>query len=146
MASHSRSQSTVAYATAAALVDRAMSHAREKGWSIAAVVVDPSGHLVAAGRMDGVAPPILDYANDKAFTATLGNSSRAFFERMSSSPDLQMGMVNRPRVCAWEGGVPIYEDRVLIGGLGVSGSAGPDDVACAEVALASLGLHSDDEA
>ncbi len=143
MNAHSQTRKIVTHAAAAALVDGAMAHARRNGWSIAAVVVDPAGHLVVAGRMDGVPAPILDYANDKAFTAILGASSRAFFERMSSSPELQMGMVNRPRLCAWEGGLPIREEGALIGGLGVSGSAGPDDIACAEAALAALGLHAD---
>ncbi len=144
MTAHSRSQPVVTYRSASSLVERAIAHAVERGWSVAAVVVDPSGHVVASGRMDGVPAPILDYACDKAFTAALGKSSRAFFERMSSSPELNMGMVNRPRLCAWDGGVPIHEEGVLIGALGVSGAAGSEDVACAEAALSRCGLHSND--
>ena len=130
----------IRYATARLLIDSALKFAAENGWTVAAVVLDPSGHLVAAGRMDGVPAPVVDYATDKAYTATLGKSSRGFFERMSSSPELHMGMVNRPRVCAWDGGVPIYEGGVLIGAMGVSGAAGPEDVACVESALAVQGL------
>lgn len=132
---------TVTHAAAAALVAGAIDHAQSKGWRVCAVVVDPSGHIVASGRMDGVPAPVFDYANDKAFTAgTLGKSTRAFFERMHSSPELTMGVANRPRVCAWDGGVPIVEDGVVIGGLGVSGAAGPEDIECAEVALKAMDL------
>ena len=139
---HAELRPIVRYGTAKKLVDAAIEHAVHNGWQVCAVVVDPSGHVVASGRMDGVPAPVFDYANDKAYTATLGKSSRAFFERMNSSPELHMGMVNRPRVCAWDGGLPVYEDGQLIGGLGVSGAAGPDDVACAETALAALGLSA----
>lgn len=138
---HAILRPVISYDSARQLVDKAVAHAVAKGWRVCAVVVDPSGHIVSSGRMDGVPAPVFDYANDKAYTAgTLGKSSRAFFERMNSSPELHMGMVNRPRVCAWDGGLPIVEDGQVIGGLGVSGAAGPEDVECAEVALASLGL------
>lgn len=135
-----RSQAVITYAAATQLVSEAVAHADANGWAIAAVVLDPSGHMVASGRMDGVPAPVHDFAADKAFTAVLGTSSRGFFERMSSSPALAMGAGNRPRLCAWDGGVPIRSGDHLIGALGVSGAAGPDDVACAEAALAALGL------
>ncbi|MEM1400799.1 MAG: heme-binding protein [Pseudomonadota bacterium] len=137
---HAEMKPIISYDSAKELVDKALKHADQNGWSVCAVVVDPSGNLVAAGRMNGVPAPVFEYANDKAYTATLGKSSRAFFERMNSSPELHMGMVNRPRVCAWDGGLPIIEEGQVIGGLGVSGAAGPDDVACGEAALTGLGL------
>ena len=141
--SNTRLQPTIAFDAAQKLVTQAVEHARQNGWRVCAVVVDPHGQMVALGRMDGVPSPVVDYAIDKAYTAgTLGKSSRAFYERMSSSPDLTMGAANRPRVCAWDGGVAIIEADELIGGLGVSGAEGHQDVACAETAIATLGLSS----
>lgn len=138
---HAELRPVIRYDSARQLVERALAHAVEKGWRVCAVVVDPSGHVVASGRMDGVPAPVFDYANDKAYTAgTLGKSTRAFFERMNSAPELHLGLVNRPRVCAWDGGLPIVEDGQVIGGLGVSGAAGPEDVECAQAALESLTL------
>ena len=132
----------ITYETAVELVANAMAHATENGWNIAAVVLDPWGAIVAAGRMDGVSPTILDIANDKGFTATLGKSTRAFFERMSTSPDLTLGLQTRPRLCAWEGGLPLFKGGNMIGAIGVSGAAGEEDVACAEAAMAKLGLSA----
>lgn len=134
-------QPVIAYDAAAAMVAAAMEHARARGWAIAAIVLDPAGHVVASGRMDGVSPLIMDIAADKALTATLGKSSQAYFERMSSEPSLTMGAANRPRLCAWEGGVPIHADEALLGAIGVSGAAGPEDVACAEAALVAVLGH-----
>ncbi|MBT6508195.1 MAG: heme-binding protein [Marinovum sp.] len=105
---------------------------------MAAAVLDPSGHVVASGRMDGALAPILDFTIDKAYTSTMGNTSHAFAERMNSSVGLPMGAANRPRLCAWDGGVPIYEGSALIGALGVSGATGQEDIQTAAVAEVGL--------
>lgn len=132
----------ISYDLARRLVETAMAHATQNGWRVAVVVLDPWGAVVASGRMDGVSPAILEIASDKAYTATLGKSTKAFYERMSSSPDLAMGLQNRNRFCAWEGGLPIRDAEQLIGAIGVSGAAGPEDVACATAALTSESLSS----
>lgn len=134
--------SAISCAAAQELVARTIAHARAHEWSIAVATVDPTGAIVASARMDGVSPTILDMATDKAFTAALGKSTRAFFERMSSSPDLAMGLQTRPRLCAWDGGLPIRQAGALIGAIGVSGAAGHEDVECAQEALKALGLES----
>ena len=130
----------ITYEAACALISEVVNHAQANRWRVAVVVLDPWGSVVASGRMDGVSPVVMEIASDKAFTATLGKSTKAFYERMSSSTDLAMGLQTRPRLCTWEGGLPIRQDGVLVGAIGVSGAAGPEDVACAEAALAALGL------
>lgn len=135
-------QPVITCSAAGELVAAAMEEARRQGLNIAVAVLDPAGHMVAAARMDGVPPPVLDYATDKAFTATLGKSSLAFGERMASAPDLTIGAANRPRVCGWEGGLPVREGEALIGAIGVSGATGPEDATCATAALKALGLKA----
>lgn len=130
----------ITQASANIAVQTALSHAVENGWQVAAVVVDPSGHMVAAGRMDGTPAAVSDFAMDKARTAVLGKTTRAFAERMLSDPALQLGLANRPNLCAWDGGLPILEGGILIGAIGVSGAAGPDDIKCAEAGLRAIGL------
>lgn len=142
MKDHVRTTPTITYDAAAALVHEAIQHARANGWAIACAVVDPGGHVLASGRMDGVAAPILDFATDKAFTSALGRSTKGFFERMSSTPELTMGLGNRQRLCAWEGGLPIRHEGVLVGAIGVSGAAGHEDAACGQAAMNSLGFGS----
>ena len=132
----------VTYETGRRLVEGAIAHAEENVWRVAVVVLDPWGAVVASGRMDGVSPAILEIASDKAYTASMGKSTSAFYERMSSSPDLAMGLQNRKRFCAWEGGLPIRDSGRLVGAIGVSGAAGPEDAACGEAALTALGLES----
>ena len=51
------------------------------------------GIAVSMGRMDDVPPSVVDFATDKAFTAAMSRkSTHAFFERMSSSTALSMGL------------------------------------------------------
>ena len=140
MTSHSQPVEVITYETAAGLRDAALAHAAANGWTVAVVILDPWGSVVTSARMDGVTPPILEFATDKAYTATLGRSTRGFFERMSSTPELTLGLQTRPRLCTWDGGLPIRNGETLIGAIGVSGAAGHEDVACAEAALDAIGL------
>ena len=139
--SHSHTRPQVTPAAARQIVEAALAHAQDNGWEVAVAVTDPFGYLVAFGRTDNVAPPIGDFAMDKAYTAgTLRKSTRAFGDRMASSPTLSLGLSTRQRLIAWGGGVAIFEDGACIGGLGVSGAQDHEDIACAEAAIRSLGL------
>lgn len=124
------------------MVAEAITHAEANGWSIAVAVLDPMGHVLAAGRMDGVPAPILDFATDKAFTATLGKTSLDFGTRMAELKSLELGLGTRDRLLTWEGGLPIRENAQLIGAIGVSGAAGHEDAACAAAAIQSAGLEA----
>jgi uncharacterized protein GlcG (DUF336 family) len=135
------SQTSVSSDTAAALVADAAARAASEGWGVAIAVVDVQGVLLAFQRLDGVPPPIVDFAIDKAFTAaTMKRATTAFAERMSSTPSLSLGLSTRPRLLAWGGGLPVVRDGVCVGGIGVSGARDVEDVACAAGALAALGF------
>lgn len=132
---------TLSAATALRLVGAAVAEAERNGWRVAVAVVDPSGLPIAAVRMDQATPPILEFAQDKAYTAaTMRRSTEAHFGRMTSSPSLTLGFQNRPRLMVWGGGLPIVHDGRVVGGIGVSGAKDFEDVACAEAALAQEGL------
>jgi glc operon protein GlcG len=133
------SRSCVRHEAAAAMVRAALAYAEANGWRIAVAICEPTGALVAFGRADGVSPAVCDYARDKAWTAAVhGRTTQAFGERMASDPLLALGLSTRRRALAWEGGLPILEDGVLIGGVGVSGATGPEDADCAAAALRAV--------
>lgn len=142
MTDRSRTVRILRYDSAARMVATAIAHAETNGWTVAVAVLDPSGNVLASGRMDGAAPPILDFATDKAFTATLGKTSLAFGERMAQLKSLELGVATRNRLLTWEGGLPIREDGVLIGAIGVSGASGHEDAACARAAIEAEGLEA----
>ena len=132
---------TITYATAARIVADAIGHAASLNERVAAVVVDPGGHVVAAGRMDGASAAVLDFATDKAYTAAmLEQPTRDVASEMIESRQQAYGALSRPRLCAWDGGLPIREGGVIIGAVGVSGAPGEIDIACGEAALTAAGL------
>ncbi|MCG6884731.1 MAG: heme-binding protein [Silicimonas sp.] len=137
-----RSEPRLTYAAARGMVAAAIAHADANGWGIAVAVLDPSGHVLASGRMDGVPPSILDFATDKAFTATLGKTSLAFGERMAELKSLEMGLASRKRLLTWEGGFPVRAGSDLIGSIGISGASGHEDAACARAGIDAIGLTS----
>lgn len=134
----------ISAAAAAKLVAAAVDHARSQDWEITVAVCDPRGHLVAFLRTDDVVAPAIEFAIDKAYTAaTLRRSSSAFGERMASSPTLALGLGTRDRLMSWAGGLPILEDGICVGGIGVSGAKDHEDVACALAAVSAVGFATE---
>ena len=109
--------------------------------SVAVVVTDLHGHIVASARMDGVSPTVLGFAEDKAYTSSnMKRSTEAFAERMASSDSLKMGLSTRPRLLVWGGGLPIFYEKLLVGGLGISGAKDHEDIAIGKKILAHYGF------
>lgn len=132
----------IAPAIALEIVQTALSEARAQGLEVAVAVTDPFGILAAFGKTDGALASVGGFAQDKAYTAAMqGKSTKAFGERMASSPALSMGLASRERLLVWGGGVPIYEADLCIGGLGVSGAQDDEDIAIAEAAIRAAGLE-----
>ena len=123
------------------IIASALEEAEALNLAIAVVVADPHGHVLASVRMDGVSPTVLSFAEDKAYTsANMKRSTEAFSERMASSDSLKMGLSTRPRLLVWGGGLPIFFEGKLIGGLGISGAKDHEDIAIGKKVLARFGL------
>lgn len=123
------------------LLDAALARANADSLSVAVCLCDAQGHVLASARMDGVTPPILTFAEDKAYTAaTMRRTTSAFAERMASSHSLTLGLSTRQRLLPWGGGLPIVNQGKVIGGIGVSGAKDFEDIACAEAALSAHGF------
>jgi len=124
----------LALAMCAAARERAVAD----GALVSAAVVDAGGHLIAFTRMDGaeIAGPVL--ARDKAYTAVAHRCSTAeLAEAVAPGGDLVgMNSADAGRYIAFGGGLPLWSDDRVVGGVGVSGGTAAQDVAAAEAALA----------
>lgn len=115
----------------------------QRGIRTAAAVVDAGGNVIAVARMDGAQLGSVSLAIDKAYTAIAFGHPTSRWSR-SSEPggtDWGLGTALGGRAVVIPGGVPIYHQGRLIGGLGVSGAAADADEACASEALAQMGLE-----
>ena len=105
-------------------------------------VMDPGGHLVALVRMDGALWITATVAQGKAWTAAAyGAPSHAQKEKMAQMPNFASALTTMTggAYTPQTGGVPVYRDGVLLGGVGASGGTGDEDQAAVTAAVESIG-------
>ena len=116
---------------------RAELEAKAQGATVA--VCDEHGELIALLRTDGCPLPSLHNAIHKAYTAARnGVSSHAVGER-SREEGWAITNFGDLRYTGWGGGVPIFYNGELVGGVGVSGLPEAADIALAEAGAARIG-------
>lgn len=113
----------------AAMADAHAMHTRP----MAVVVLDASGHLVAAQRADGASMFRIDIATGKAWAAVaMGVSSRELAQRATDNPNFftALASTGQGKFIAQTGAVVIKgHDGAIIGAVGASGGTGPEDEA-----------------
>lgn len=121
---------------AQALIDRAIEAGRARGFRLAVAVVEPSGELVAFGRMDDVQYGSISIAQRKARSAARVRTATSALEERVTGGRLVILAIDEIMPVA--GGVPIVIDGRVVGAIGVSGasSAQDDEVARAAIAAA----------
>lgn len=125
---------------ARALIAHATEAANGKDLRVAAVVVDRGGHVVAAERMDGAYLTAMRIAERKAFTAlNFGITTVAMRERIPKVEYQLQIQATDNRLAFLPGGAPLTaDDGSVIGGFGISGASGAQDVDLCEGAIAAL--------
>ena len=126
---------------AAAAARGAVEHAAALGLRMNVAVTDGAGRLTAFLRMNGSFNHSIGIAIDKAGTAAgFGFPTSGWKDVVSGDELLHAGLNERPGVVMFGGGLPIFEDGLVIGGIGVSGGSAEQDEDCARAGLAAIGL------
>jgi uncharacterized protein GlcG (DUF336 family) len=116
----------------------ALAEAAEHQALVSVAVVDGGGHLVAFQRMDGaeIAGPTL--ATDKAYTAVAHRIATNELTALTAPGGALYGMNANGggRYVAFAGGLPLWHDGRVVGGVGVSGGTAEQDLAAARAAAA----------
>ena len=124
----------IGLAAAQALIDRAVEAGRARGFRLAIAVVEPSGELVAFGRMDDVQYGSIGIAQRKAETAARFRAATSALEERVAGGRMVILAIDEMLPVA--GGVPIVVDGRVVGAIGVSGASSAQDD---EVARAATG-------
>jgi len=129
------------YKAALAACEKAVEKAENLNIEINVSVCDASGIELAFLRMNDSFIHSLDIAKDKAYTsASFGFASHTWTDIFKEAPHLEQGFSNRDRLIPFGGGLPIFENGVKVGAIGVSGGTEEEDIICAEYAIEKIGL------
>jgi uncharacterized protein GlcG (DUF336 family) len=133
------SQKSINCEAAAKIAQGAIQKAEELGIKINVAVTDSSGVLMAFLRMPGAFLHSIDISIDKAYTAaSFGFPTSQWMSIIENDPALREGIVQRPRLVIFGGGVPVRVGDDLIGGVGVSGGSAEEDEICALAGISKI--------
>lgn len=111
------------------------------------VVLDASGHIVAAQRQDKASFFRLDVALGKAYAAVaMGASSRALWKRAQGNPNffVTLAATAQGKFLPQTGAALIRDaSGTIIGAAGASGGTGDEDEACCVKGIEAAGLTAD---
>lgn len=123
-------------------VQAALAESRTRKTPVTVVVVDESGVLKQAVRMDGAPLVSIRTATDKAYAAAaIGMPTDDFYSAISSDPAAVASFATRQGLALIAGGIPIIVGDAVAGAVGVAGAmTGAEDRSIAEAAaLAASG-------
>lgn len=137
--SNSITKKNISTQAACTAVQAAVEKATELGIGINVSVVDSAAIEMAFLRMNNSFLPSMDIAKDKAYTsAGFGLPTMQWKNILEGNTQLQAGIVARPRVITFGGGLPIVEGEEIIGAIGVSGGSEEEDVVCAQAGIDAI--------
>lgn len=124
-------------ALAKELIAGAEEEAKKIGVSMVIAVIDEGGNLIAVHRMDDAWLASIEIAQNKAWTSVaLKMPTANLAEATVPAAELYgLNTTNNGRLVVFGGGIPLVENRKVIGAVGVSGSTVPHDVQVAEAAV-----------
>lgn len=115
------------------LADAAIAEAERRKLRISVVVVDDAGEVIQLDRMDGGAPMTPDAATALAVTAV---NFQAPSTAAAGYPDLNgLAATTTFKFLGVPGGLPLFRDGLVSGGIGVSGA---DPKVCEEIAQIAI--------
>jgi uncharacterized protein GlcG (DUF336 family) len=131
---------TVTSDQAGRMIAAAERRAAQIGVPVNIAVLDAGAHLKAFGRMDGAVLGSIDLAIGKARTAALfAITSEAVWEYCKPGAPAHNLEASNGGLFPFAGGLPLFAaDGTMIGAVGVSGGAVPQDLEIAEAAVAAL--------
>ncbi len=123
--------------TAKKLIDSAEQEAGNIGVQMVISVLDDGGNLIATHRMDDAWLASIDIAHNKAWTSVALKMPTSNLEEATVPQAELWGLntTNQGKIVVFGGGIPLEKDGKVVGAVGVSGGAVPQDVQVAEAAV-----------
>jgi uncharacterized protein GlcG (DUF336 family) len=119
------------------LIAGARDKSNEIGIPMCIAVTDESGHLIQFERMDGGKISSISIAIDKAFTAAVARRGTHVYNGLCvpGEPTFGIHISNGGHFSVIGGGLPVYVDGEIVGGIGISSGTAAEDLVVAEGAI-----------
>jgi uncharacterized protein GlcG (DUF336 family) len=137
--------STLTAEAAWTLCKATIDKAQQLGLHMVVAVCDPGGNLLALLRSPKAFLVSIGVAQDKAFTCAqfaCMPTDRVNEMITRSGETVRLGVIVRPRMVTFGGGVPVIIDGTAVAALGVSGGSEADDLQCVRAGLAAIGADA----
>jgi uncharacterized protein GlcG (DUF336 family) len=131
--------SSISLQAAQALLAAARSACAARGFDATIAITDAGGHLRAFERADAAPFLTADVAIDKAWTAASFGMATQQWNAYMADP-AAAPLAHHPRLMPVGGGLPLFHQGRLVGGIGISGGSAVQDHEAAEEALRQAGL------
>ncbi len=113
--------------TAKKLISAVEERAKEQGKHAVIAVCNPEGNPIAVHVMDGAFLVSYEVAVKKAYTTVAVKMSTMELSALCQPGGTFYGLQALDKVITFGGGIPLYQNGVIVGGLGVSGGTGEED-------------------
>ncbi|HXG30710.1 MAG TPA: heme-binding protein [Thermodesulfobacteriota bacterium] len=125
------------------ILEGAEKKAREIGVDMDIAVVDDGGNLIAFYRMDRAKITSIDVAINKAFTAAGARKATHEYAEIAGpgKPAFGIHVSNHGRFMILGGGLPIFVDGNIVGGVGCSSGSVEEDRIVAQAGIDALMAH-----
>jgi len=122
------------------LMDGAERKAREIGVDMDIAITDDGGNLLMFHRMDNARITSIDIAISKAFTAAAARKSTRAYREASQpgGPSYGIHVSNQGRFMIFAGGLPIFLEERIVGGIGCSSGHADQDELVAQAGIDAL--------
>ena len=109
------------------LIAAVEARAKEQGKHAVVAVCNAEGNPIAVHVMDGAFLVSYEVAVKKAYTSVAVKMSTMELSALCQPGGTFYGLQALDKVITFGGGIPLYSDGVIVGGLGVSGGTGEED-------------------
>ena len=120
-------QRVLSLETAKKIIEKVEEESKNRGKKAVICVCNEQGNPIAVHVMDGAFLISFDVAVKKAYTAVALKMPTLKLNELVKSGQTFYGLQNLDKVITIGGGVPLYRNGILVGGLGVSGGTGEED-------------------
>jgi len=134
------STARISFREALQLIDACVFEAEKINKHIAISISGPEGELIAFLRMDKASPAASKIARNKAYTAACDRKTTREMGEFMNTKQRPPAFWGDQMITGFGGGVPVFQNEFLIGGIGVSGlSEDEDERICHEAILKVYG-------